>query len=185
MNRDSALFDEVYAATCRPLLAYVRALVRDPDEQADVIQDTYVALFKRLQTFEPDQLLGYALTTARNAALARRRADQKHRLDPLPEIITTDPENSGNGEEIDRAIAQLSDEQREVFVLRHHADMSYAEIGRICGIPEGTVASRMHLAIRALRRRLAATVDMARADASREGPNAMQRAQPTEIEDGT
>lgn len=56
---------------------------------------------------------------------------------------------------IRRAIADLPEAQRLVFVLSHFEDLPYAEIARLLGIPVGTVKSRMHHACRKLREALA------------------------------
>ena len=45
----------------------------------------------------------------------------------------------------------LPEGQREVFVLANNHGMKYQEISAVLGIPEGTVKSRMHNAVRALR----------------------------------
>lgn len=56
---------------------------------------------------------------------------------------------------IRRAIADLPEAQRAVFVLSQFQDLPYVEIARILDIPEGTVKSRMHHACRKLREALA------------------------------
>ncbi len=53
------------------------------------------------------------------------------------------------------AIATLDDEQRIVVVLRDVEDLSIEEICEITGLPDGTVKSRLHRALTAIRRQLA------------------------------
>jgi RNA polymerase sigma-70 factor (ECF subfamily) len=48
------------------------------------------------------------------------------------------------------ALERISTEHREIVVMRHFEDLSYAEIGALLGIPEGTVMSRLFRARRAL-----------------------------------
>lgn len=52
---------------------------------------------------------------------------------------------------IQQAVAALPAGQRDVFVLANNHGMKYQEIGDVLGIPEGTVKSRMHAAVRFLR----------------------------------
>lgn len=59
------------------------------------------------------------------------------------------------GERIRRAVMRLSDEQRAVFALAETRGMKYEDIGRVMGIPVGTVKSRMHAAVTRLREILA------------------------------
>lgn len=60
---------------------------------------------------------------------------------------------------VQEALGNLPDGQREVFVLANNHGMRYQDIASVLGIPEGTVKSRMHNAVRALRGELADLVD--------------------------
>jgi len=55
---------------------------------------------------------------------------------------------------VEQAVHELPEDQRLVFVLRHYQGLAYGEIAMITGSPEGTVRSRMHYALRALREKL-------------------------------
>ncbi|GEJ58788.1 RNA polymerase sigma factor [Anaeromyxobacter diazotrophicus] len=57
---------------------------------------------------------------------------------------------------LERAIAELPAEQREVFLLREYEGVGFAEIAEITGAPVPTVKSRMRYALEGLRRTLAA-----------------------------
>ena len=52
---------------------------------------------------------------------------------------------------LERRLAVMPDRLREVLVLRYYHDLSEREIAAIAGVPQGTVKSRLHAAIRALR----------------------------------
>lgn len=52
---------------------------------------------------------------------------------------------------------ELSEPQRQVVILRYYADLRASEIATALGIPEGTVKSRLHTAVEALRTRLRRT----------------------------
>jgi RNA polymerase sigma-70 factor (ECF subfamily) len=56
---------------------------------------------------------------------------------------------------IEAAIAELSAEQREVFLLRETQQLSFGEIAEIVGVSENTIKSRMRYALENLRLRLA------------------------------
>lgn len=60
---------------------------------------------------------------------------------------------------IHQAVALLPEGQREVFVMANQQNMKYQEIAQILGIPEGTVKSRMHNAVRHLRDELADLIE--------------------------
>lgn len=55
---------------------------------------------------------------------------------------------------VQQALEALPDGQREVFILANNQDMKYSQISEVLGIPEGTVKSRMHNAVRFLREEL-------------------------------
>lgn len=55
---------------------------------------------------------------------------------------------------IEEAVEQLPEGQQAVFVLANNQNMRYQEISEVLGIPEGTVKSRMHNAVRHLRHAL-------------------------------
>jgi RNA polymerase sigma-70 factor (ECF subfamily) len=56
---------------------------------------------------------------------------------------------------LERALAGLPEEQREVFVLREYSGIPFKEIAEVTGVSENTVKSRMRYALEGLRRRLA------------------------------
>ena len=57
----------------------------------------------------------------------------------------------GHRDELERAFSRLTIEQRAVVVLTHYQGMSATDVGEVLGIPVGTVYSRLHYALRALR----------------------------------
>src|SRR5262249_20786679 len=61
------------------------------------------------------------------------------------------------------AIAKLSEEQREVFLMREFLDMPFKDIADVVGCPENTVKSRMRYALEKLRDELDEYADMAKA----------------------
>ena len=69
-----------------------------------------------------------------------------------------DPRDRARKEEVVEAVIiavdKLSEEHKAVFVLSEVKGLAYAEISEILGIPEGTVKSRMHTAVRRLREQL-------------------------------
>jgi RNA polymerase sigma-70 factor (ECF subfamily) len=77
------------------------------------------------------------------------RADEA----PGPEAVTAEREESRAMAE---AIARLPEGQREVLVLRYFEGLGEAEVASAVGIPPGTVKSRLHHAVRGLRRELLA-----------------------------
>jgi RNA polymerase sigma-70 factor (ECF subfamily) len=71
---------------------------------------------------------------------------------PADESGREDPARRSDGEGARRALAALPPKLREALYLRHFAGLSFAEIGRVAGVPTFTAASRCRLGLARLRR---------------------------------
>jgi RNA polymerase sigma-70 factor, ECF subfamily len=79
----------------------------------------------------------------------QNRTVEEHREDDEPEAVA-EP-SSDDAEAIWQAVSRLGLEQREVVHLRFAAGLGYAEIAETLGVPVGTVRSRLHRSLQALR----------------------------------
>ncbi|MFD5447432.1 RNA polymerase sigma factor [Streptomyces sp. NPDC127100] len=108
----------------------------------------------------PRDVSAWAAVVASNLAMDWHRA--RHRQDRLGERLAALRQSAQpSGEDtsvLSVAVAQgldgLPDTQRQVVVLRFFADLPVRAIAEQLGVPEGTVKSRLHTAVRALRARL-------------------------------
>lgn len=132
-----------------------RFLASEQDAQ-DVLQDVFAGLPEALRLYEERGRFEYWLKRlAVRAALMMVRAREDRREDHLPDAGIPSP-NPDDAEgvpayvEMRRAIAQLSDEQRVVLILKQIEGYSHAEIGRLLGISEGASAARLYRALRRL-----------------------------------
>jgi RNA polymerase sigma-70 factor (ECF subfamily) len=148
-------------------------LVRDPDDRADLVQETFYRAVKALDRFRPGAAFRpWIVTIALNAARDELRARARHRevsLDdpetgvnperelagelPAPDQLAAASELSGR---IEAAFAQLEPQAQTILWLRVREELSYAEIATVLGVAVGTVMSRLARARRALRDQLAA-----------------------------
>jgi RNA polymerase sigma-70 factor (ECF subfamily) len=145
----------VFALLSRLLVARgQRALVED------LAQETFLRVFRALPAFTSDgraQLSTWILTIATRLALdelARRRPE----VEPLERVLdhaSETPASRIDGERIRRAITRaleaLPPEQRAVFVLREHHELSYEELSRSLEVDLNTIKSRLFRARMALR----------------------------------
>ncbi len=86
-----------------------------------------------------------------------RRARQRNRPTAPAPALPDASSSVGERDEIERAFAELTPDQRTVVVLRYYVGLSLEEIAQAIRIPYGTAASRMHYAMRALRAAMDAT----------------------------
>ncbi|WP_351228596.1 sigma-70 family RNA polymerase sigma factor [Streptomyces sp. NPDC002133] len=104
----------------------------------------------------------WAAVAASNVAMDwhRSRRRQARLSERLAALAPRGESRHGGGEAHVLALAiadglhHLSPQQRQVLTLRFYADLPVAEIAAALGVPEGTVKSRLHTAVRALRGRL-------------------------------
>ena len=120
----------------------------------DVVQEVFLVLHRRRDEFRNDSsvrtwLHGIALHTARRHRARIRRAEQPPPDLPAPST-PRDPESAASTSQelelLDRLLAALGDEQREVFVLAEIAELPAPEIAELLGVKLNTVYSRLRLA---------------------------------------
>ncbi|MDQ1583409.1 MAG: polymerase sigma-70 factor, subfamily [Microbacteriaceae bacterium] len=148
-----ALYDEHAPALWR----YVVWLTGDRQFAEDVVQETLVRAWSRPQVLDQSETSArsWLFTVARNLVIDdRRSAHARHEIvsEDVPERIVDD----GTDALLDRwlisdALTDLSTDHRLVVVHAYYHGQSTAEIARELDIPEGTVKSRLHYALRALR----------------------------------
>ena len=157
-NREQAA-GELVELFQRPLLYYVRRLVRSEADAWDALQETFVAVLKSLGSIRDGRALpAFAYRTARNAALGQQR---RRREEPLFEDAAISADEAADpqlaAEEaaaVHRGLELLPLPQRETLTLFFLEDLTIAQIAELTGVPEGTVKSRLFHAKRALRRHL-------------------------------
>jgi RNA polymerase sigma-70 factor, ECF subfamily len=140
------------------LRRYARALVGDRSAADDLVQDTLERAWAKFHLYRcGSDLRAWLFTVMHNVHVNRIRAQRPTEAltDDLPEMAQRAAQaDSLMVRDLDRALANLPEEQREVLLLVALEDMSYEEAARTLGIPIGTVMSRLSRA----RGRLRATM---------------------------
>lgn len=134
----------------------IRKLVIIHDDAADILQDTLLRAWSKLDDFRGDSKLSVWLySIARNQALTflrKRQEEQELTLDD-PDGYLMDCQEAAadfDGDEAQRvlneALATLPAKQREVFCLRYFDEKSYEEISQITGTSVGALKASYHFA---------------------------------------
>jgi RNA polymerase sigma factor (sigma-70 family) len=128
----------------RPVLAYLRAAVGYSDAE-DVFQETFIAALRAYDRMDGRHPRAWVMTIARRKAIDhhRARARRPEPRDELPEQPVPGPEQDVVGDEVWRAVAALSDAQRDAVALRFAADLSYREVGETLEISEPAARRRV------------------------------------------
>ena len=131
----------------------------DADEAA---QEAFVAAWRALPNFRGDAKFStwlYRLTT--NAAIDVMRREKRHQTVGDGEMVdladdADSPqetvERTEQQEAVQKALATLSEEYREVLLLRYMEELDYAEIAEVLQLPSGTVKSRISRGRKQLRK---------------------------------
>ncbi|WP_416352018.1 MULTISPECIES: sigma-70 family RNA polymerase sigma factor [Subtercola] len=139
------------------LLRFVIRLTSDREWAEDVVQETLFRAWRspRILQSEQDSVQSWLFTVARNLVIDDwRSARSRHEIatDAPPERLSVDHTDTVlQAWLVSDALRELSREHREVVVHSFYGGRSVAEIGEHLGIPEGTVKSRLHYGLRALR----------------------------------
>ncbi len=184
-RRDGAAVRLIMQRHNRQLYRVARCVFHDDAEAEDVVQEAYVRAFTHLDGFRGEAQLSTWLTRiALNEALGRLRRrritvglkdidainDQgEARVIYLPSARQdSDPEAAAARAEVrrllERAVDQLPDSLRMVFVLRDIEEMSIEETAAHLGLRPETVKTRLHRARRLLRQSLDRTLSSAVGD---------------------
>jgi len=154
-----------------PARAFTRRLIGDVDE--DIVQEAFLALYMNLERLvPPEKLRPFLFRVIRNRCYDRLRADGRF------EVVTLDEEvGFGNDTresqiasdeispdestywlmmyaEVQQAMEQLPELQRQTLILYSEASLSYEEIAEVMSVSSGTVKSRLYYAKRNLVRLL-------------------------------
>ena len=164
---ETYLFEIIMRRHNQRVFRAARAIVKDDAEAEDVMQETYVRAFAHLAQFRGDALLSTWLTRiAAHEAFAR--VSQRRRLAALPpddnDVETlpmadrpkpADPEREANNAELrgllERAIDELPETYRTVFVLREVEGLSTVTTAECLGVSEEVVKTRLSRARARLR----------------------------------
>jgi RNA polymerase sigma-70 factor, ECF subfamily len=126
---------------------YVRSIVRDRHEAEDITQNVFAKLLSAITRYERREspFTAWLLRVARNAALDHLRS---RRQIPFAEVRTSDEGHEQLGFERSQALRAalegLSEDQREVLILRHIAGLSPVEIALRLGRSEAAVHGLHH-----------------------------------------
>ncbi len=146
----------VYDAHAESLYRYLLALVSSEHDAEDALQEVFVALARR-PVGSIREMRAYLLKAARHQAFQVLRRRRRHEREtvmadvPLTNVDACLPEERAMALDLDRALRALPSEQREVVVLHITEDLTFREIGAVCGIPPNTASSRYRLAVARLR----------------------------------
>jgi RNA polymerase sigma-70 factor (ECF subfamily) len=171
---DREAFNALAKGSYNRLYAISRRILRDGPSAEDAVQETLIKAWRDLRALrDPSRFDAWM-----NRLLVRACHDQGRRSRrfsaevALIDIERADPRDDfadvAQRDELDRAFLRLSIEHRAVLVLTQYVGLTEQEVADVLGVPRGTVASRLHYGIRAMRDALATPQNVGNVKATRE-----------------
>ncbi|CDF78563.1 RNA polymerase ECF-type sigma factor [Formosa agariphila KMM 3901] len=156
-NRDSA-FKELIRQYKERLYWHIRNIVKSHDDTDDVLQNTFVKIFKNINTFKGDSKLYswmYRIATNEAITFINKRAKLLQITNEETQQLALDHLQSDvyfEGDEIQfklqQAIAKLPQKQQLVFNMRYFEDIKYKDMSEILETSEGALKASYHLAVK-------------------------------------
>lgn len=160
-------FEELYRLHAPRLFGLACRMVGRTDAE-DLLQDIFLTAHRKLGLYKGDSSLGtwlFRLATNQCLDFLRSRAARSAQVTDSYDAEDATPPEGGTGPilgvvdrlDLERAIAELPDGCREVFVLYDVEGFEHREVGAMLGISDGTSKSQLHKARMRLRASLAAS----------------------------
>lgn len=148
---DTGAFEAFYREHGPRLEAFLRQVVGNRQAAEDVMQETFIQIWRLPNGFAPEQgtLRAYLFGAGRRRAADwwRKHGERNAAAPDEPSACKTE-----TGSLVDDAFQRLPEEQRSLLWLREVEGQSYAELAAILEIPVGTVRSRLFTAREELRK---------------------------------
>jgi len=133
--------------------AHLCRMTGDRDDADDLLQETWVRVARGARGFDPGRRVRpwlYGIASHLATDLHRRRQVRSRAALAAPPPPA--PAGALDGIDLRARLARLPQRLREVVLLRYYGDLDEAEMAEALGVPRGTVKSRLHGALRELKR---------------------------------
>lgn len=157
-NKGMTLLMNKYSKILYPV---VNGITRNPTDTFDVLQETYIKVFSKINHYSGDaSLFTWIYKIAVNEALQHLRKNKKKKdIQPIEvELHQTAFEPCDSGEmiidKLNQAIQQLPEKQQLVFTLRYFKEMDYKTMSELLHTSEGSLKASYHHALKKIEKSL-------------------------------
>ncbi len=162
MQRKATIeFEQLWHDVAGRVRAYAFSMCRNWSDADDIVQDCYLRALKNWSQFDARGSRKSWLFGIARRACADWFRHNRHSVAVLPAEHLSDcadnsldKEKNDDAEAVWGAVKELKSEQADVINLRFAAQLSYADISQALGIPLGTVRSRLHRGLKAIRKKI-------------------------------
>lgn len=142
------------------LLSYLSSMLKERSDAEDIWQDTFLKVHQSMDRYiDQGQPKAWIYRIAKNCLIDHARGqvkkptivpiDEKHVLvheEPVDSLISNEMK-----QQFLRAIHQLPEVQKEVYLFRQRSDLTFKEIATVLDEPQAKIVGRMHLAMKKLK----------------------------------
>ena len=165
-RRDETAFAALYDRVSARVYGLILRVLRDPAQSEEVAQEVFLDVWERAGRFDPGRgtATTWIMTIAHRRAVDRVRSEQSHRdrMDrvgagavlPAFDLVATAVEDRAEREQVQRAMDNLTDLQRQAIELAYFGGLPYREVAERLGAPLGTVKTRLRDGLRRLQAEL-------------------------------
>ncbi len=163
-NGDEKAFVSIIKKYKTRLTRLAWSVVRNEDDAMDVVQDSFIKIYRKLHSFRgASKLYTWLYRIVMNHAIDYVRKRPRAVILPVDELLREPPEKDKSNRpdfkllndelhtKIFEAVDKLPEKQKQVVLLREVEDLSYNEIAETLGCSVGTVMSRLYYAREKLR----------------------------------
>jgi RNA polymerase sigma-70 factor (ECF subfamily) len=159
ISGDHDAFSELVRASSDRLYAVATLILRDQDRAQDAVQEALVSAWRDIRALrDPDAWEGWLYRLTVRACYRQARKERRRTSVEIHVIPHDEPDRAADfslshadRDRMEREIGRLTLDQRAVMVLHFYADLTLERAAEILDVPVGTVKSRLHYGLRALR----------------------------------
>ena len=165
-NKRKKAFSTLVSLYSQRLYWHIRKIVLNHDDADDILQNTFLKIWKNIETFRAESgLYTWIYRIATNESITflnkKRKTLSAHEEinDYLLENIQADPYFNGNKiqQKLQEAIALLPEKQRLVFNMRYFDEIKYQDMEKILDTSEGALKASFHHAVKKIEEYLKST----------------------------
>lgn len=139
----------------KPLYFHVRKYVQCHDDANDILQNTFIKVWKGIENFRGDcSLFSWLYKIAGNEAITFINKNKKHIAENIENSIVYEKSNvlvddaTIIEQKLNVALAQLPEKQKQVFILRYYDEMPYEQMSQILETSVGALKASYHHAVK-------------------------------------
>lgn len=152
---DEAAFEQLYDRISPRVFGLVRKVVRDQAQSQEVTQEVFLDIWQQATRFDSDRgkAMSWILVIAHRKAVDKVRSSQASSERDLRqgikeyqasyEDVALSVESSEEAQELQRALAELTQSQREAITLAYYRGMTHQQVAEQLNIPVGTAKTRI------------------------------------------